>query len=234
MADRVRAIECGGIGAFRTLALNSGLVDAINESTHVLKRHLPYHESDHVLNIACNTLTGGTCLDDIELRRNDEAFMDGLGVERIPDPTTAGDFTRRFCEEDVFGLTDAVNVIRPKIWKKRLRRSERREAIIDVDGTHAPTWGECKEGIWTTFFVSLLFRFDMVSPLSYKMGASPHGVADRRLMEWEFSGKFGLADLQLPGRPITQNTPSLHPLTGLSRLHDLFGRHAQEFSNPLD
>jgi hypothetical protein len=63
-----------------------------------------------------------------------------------------------------------------------------------------------------TLFVSLLFRFDMVSPLSYKMGASPHGVADRRLIEWEFSGKFGLADLQLPGRPITQNTPSLHPL----------------------
>jgi hypothetical protein len=89
MADRIRAIDCGGI---------SGLSEAINEKLHLLKRHLPYHESDHVLNIAYNTLTGGTCLDDIELRRNDETFMDGLGVERIPDPTTAGDFTRRFGE----------------------------------------------------------------------------------------------------------------------------------------
>jgi hypothetical protein len=151
MADRVRAIECGGIGAFHTLAVNSGLVEAINKKLRLLKRHLPYHESDHVLNIAYNTLTGGTCLDDIELRRNDEAFMDGLGVERIPDPTTAGDFTRRFCEEDVVDLMDAVNSIRPKLWKKRLRRNKRREAIIDVDGTHAPTWGECKEGIGLSY-----------------------------------------------------------------------------------
>jgi hypothetical protein len=147
MAERVRAIDCGGIGAFHLLACRSGLVDAINENLRLLKRHLPYHESDHVLNIAYNTLAGGTCLDDIELRRNDEAFMDGLGVERIPDPTTAGDFTRRFGEEDVVELMEAINSIRPKLWKKRLRRSERKEAIIDVDGTHAPTWGECKEGI---------------------------------------------------------------------------------------
>jgi hypothetical protein len=151
MADRIRAIDCGGIGAFHTLAINSGLSEAINEKLHLLKRHLPYHESDHVLNIAYNTLTGGTCLDDIELRRNDETFMDGLGVERIPDPTTAGDFTRRFGEEDVVGLMEAANCIRPKMWKKRLRRSERKEAIIDVDGTHAPTWGECKEGIGLSY-----------------------------------------------------------------------------------
>jgi len=147
MAERVRAIECGGIGAFHLLACNSGLVDAINEKLHLLKRHLPYHESDHVLNIAFNTLTGGTCLDDIELRRNDEVFMDGLGVERIPDPTTAGDFTRRFGEGDVLELMEAINSIRPKLWRKRLHRTERREAIVDVDGTHALTCGECKEGM---------------------------------------------------------------------------------------
>jgi len=151
MAERVRAIDCGGIGAFHLLACNSGLVDAINEKVHLLKRHLPYHESDHVLNIAYNTLTGGTCLDDIELRRNDEAFMDGLGVERIPDPTTAGDFTRRFCEEDVVELMEAINSIRSKLWKKRLPRSERKQAIVEMDGTHALTYGECKEGIGLSY-----------------------------------------------------------------------------------
>lgn len=151
MAERVRAIECGGIGAFHLLACNSGLVDAINEKVHLLKRHLPYHESDHVLNIAYNTLAGGTCLDDIELRRSDEAFMDGLGVERIPDPTTAGDFTRRFDEKNVVGLMEAINSIRPKLWKKRLQRSERKQAIIEVDGTHALTLGECKEGIGLSY-----------------------------------------------------------------------------------
>jgi hypothetical protein len=151
MAARVRAIDCGGIGAFHLLACNSGLVEAMNDKVHLLKRHLPYHESDHVLNIAYNTLTGGTCLEDIELRRNDEAFMDAVGVERIPDPTTAGDFTRRFSQWDVVDLMEAINGIRPKLWKKRLSRTEREEAIIDVDGTHAPTWGECKEGIGLSY-----------------------------------------------------------------------------------
>ncbi|MEJ2726633.1 MAG: hypothetical protein P8175_18765 [Deltaproteobacteria bacterium] len=109
MAERVRAIGCGGIGAFHLLACNSGLVDVINEKLDLLKRHLPYHESDHVLNIAYNTLAGGTCLDDIELLRNNETYMDGLGAERIPDPTTAGDFTRRFSEGDVVDLMEAIN-----------------------------------------------------------------------------------------------------------------------------
>ena len=151
MAERGRAIESGGIGAFHLLAKNSGLIEAINEKVYLLKRHLPYHESDHVLNITYNTLTGGTCLDDIELKRNDETYMDALGAERIPDPTTAGDFTRRFSEEEVGALMEAINTIRPKLWKKRLRKWERAEAIIDVDGTLAPTTGECKEGMGLSY-----------------------------------------------------------------------------------
>jgi hypothetical protein len=151
MADRVRAIDCGAIGAFHQLARRTGLIRAIDEKLHVLKRHLPYHESDHVLNIAYNSLTGGNCLDDIELRRNDETYMDALGAQRIPDPTTAGDFTRRFSEQDVLDLMEAVNSIRPKMWKKGLKASERKEAILDVDGTVAPTTGECKEGMGLSY-----------------------------------------------------------------------------------
>lgn len=147
MAERTRAIPCGGIGAFHVLAERVGLIDELNQRLDLLKAHLPYHESDHVLNLAYNTLTGGTCLDDIALRRHDEAYLDALGAERIPAPTTAGDFTRRFGEEDVLALMDAVNAIRPKLWRKRLPRRERREAVIDVDGMVAPTTGECKEGM---------------------------------------------------------------------------------------
>ena len=147
MAEKVRAIDCGAVGAFHQLARRTGLIGVINKHLHLLKRHLPYHESDHVLNIAYNTLTGGSCLDDIELRRNDEVYMDALEAERIPDPTTAGDFTRRFGGDDVLSLMEGVNSIRPKLWKKRLKRSERKEALVDADGTMAPTTGECKEGI---------------------------------------------------------------------------------------
>jgi hypothetical protein len=151
MADKVRAIDCGALGVFHQLARNSGLIAAIDEKLHLLKRHLPYHESDHVLNVAYNCLTGGSCLDDIELRRNDETYMDALAAERIPDPTTAGDFTRRFSEADVLTLMEAINSIRPKLWKKRLKDSERAEAIVDVDGTLAPTTGECKEGMGLSY-----------------------------------------------------------------------------------
>ncbi len=147
MAERTRAIPCGGIGAFHVLAERVGLIDEINRRVHLLKVHLPYHESDHVLNLAYNTLTGGTALDDIALHRNDEAYLDALGAERIPAPSTAGDFTRRFREEDVLALMDGINAIRPRLWRKRLRPRERREGIIDLDGIVAPTTGECKEGM---------------------------------------------------------------------------------------
>ncbi len=147
IADRTRAIDCGGLGAFHLLARNTGLIDAIDQNLHLLKQHKPYHESDHVLNIAYNTLTGGACLDDLELRRNDETYMNALGAERIPDPTTAGDFTRRFSAYHVLALMDAVNGIRPCLWNKRLSYAERAEAVIDLDGVLAPTTGECKEGM---------------------------------------------------------------------------------------
>ena len=151
MAERIHAVDCGGLGAFHLLAHNSGLIKAIDAKVHLLKQHKPYHESDHVMNIAYNTLTGGMCLDDLELRRNDETYMDALGAERIPDPTTAGDFTRRFSTHAVVELMEAANSIRPKIWSKRLSRQERKLALIDLDGTIAPTWGECKQGIGLSY-----------------------------------------------------------------------------------
>ena len=71
VADKTRAIACGGIGAIQLLVRKLGLAEAIDERLHLLKFHLPYHETDHVLNFAYNALCNGTCLDDIELRRND-------------------------------------------------------------------------------------------------------------------------------------------------------------------
>ena len=105
VADKTRAIAPGGIGAIQLLVRKLGLAQAIDERLHLLKYHLPYHESDHVLNFAYNALCNGTCLDDIELRRNDVVFLDALGADRIPDPTTAGDFCRRFTTDDVETLS---------------------------------------------------------------------------------------------------------------------------------
>ena len=146
LADKVRGITYGGIGMLRRLAQEVGLVEAIDRRLHLLKFHLPYHESDHVLNFAINALCEGTCLQDIELRRNDEVFLDALGAEAIPDPTTAGDFCRRFREEDVRLLLEIIHEVRVKVWQ---RQGEEflAEAVIDMDGTMVITTGECKEGM---------------------------------------------------------------------------------------
>ena len=123
-----------------------GLPDEINRNVPLLKIHVPYWESDHVLNIAYNVLLGGVRLEDIELRRNDEVFLNALNAERIPDPTTAGDFTRRYDPESIEELMECFNRTRKKVWKKRGRK-RLKDALIDVDGTLAPTTGECKEGM---------------------------------------------------------------------------------------
>jgi hypothetical protein len=123
-----------------------GLIDAIDSRLELLHIHLPYHESDHVLNIAYNPLCDGTCLEDIELRRNDEVFLDALGARRIPDPTTAGDFCRRFTAENVQTLQDIFNDIRPQAWAAQAAEFFA-QARIDLDGVLVGTDGECKQGM---------------------------------------------------------------------------------------
>jgi len=145
--QRGRGIAHGGIGAVHALAKQIGLIDAIDRRVHVLKIHLPYHESDHVLNLAYNALCDGTCLQDIELRRNDESFLDALGASRIPDPTTAGDFCRRFAKESIEALQDAFDEVRVGVWSKQADEEFFKEAIIEADGTLVETGGECKGGM---------------------------------------------------------------------------------------
>jgi len=146
MAERAAAMNCGGIGAMHLMVQRLGLVEDINKTLHLLKVHLPYHESDHVLNLAYNLLAGGQRLEDIELRRQDEVFLNGLGAERIPDPTTAGDFTRRFQVKDIVALEECINRARLAVWKAQ-PKGFLQEAFVDVDGTVAQTYGECKEGM---------------------------------------------------------------------------------------
>jgi hypothetical protein len=150
LADRVHGLGSGGIGAMHLLARQYGLIEAIDRRLHLLKIHQPYHESDHVLNIAYNLLSGGTCLEDIELRRNDEVYLDALGAQRIPDPTTAGDFCRRFEETDIQILMNTINDVRLEVWKQQ-PKSFFDEAIIEVDGTLTPTTGECKQGMEVSY-----------------------------------------------------------------------------------
>ena len=146
IADQTHGIAAGGMGAMHLVAKKLGLPEAIDRQLHLLKMHLPYHESDHVLNIAYNLLAGGTCLEHLELRRNDEVYLDVLGARRIPDPTTAGDFCRRFTAHDIDLLQEVLNEIRLKVWRQQ-GDAFFDEAVIDADGTMVETTGECKGGM---------------------------------------------------------------------------------------
>jgi hypothetical protein len=146
LSDKVRAIGVGGIGLIHQLAQTTGLVEAIDRRVRVLKQHRPYHESDHVLNLAYNALCDGVRLEDIELRRNDEVFLDALGTEGIPDPTTSGDFCRRFGESDLRDLMRAVDDARLNVWRQQPDAFFER-ATIDLDGTLVTTTGQCKQGM---------------------------------------------------------------------------------------
>lgn len=146
IADRTQAISAGGIGMIHQMVKRLKLDSSINGRLDVFKIYLPYSESDHVLNIAYNLLAGGTCLEHLELRRNDEVYLNALGAQRIPDPTTAGDFCRRFDSLHIFGLMEIFNDTRIKVWQQQ-PDSFFEEAVIDGDGTMVETYGQCKEGM---------------------------------------------------------------------------------------
>lgn len=56
-----------------------------------------------------NIFAAGTCLEDIELLRNNEVYLDALGALRIPDPTIAGDFCRRFHSYHITEIMEIIN-----------------------------------------------------------------------------------------------------------------------------
>lgn len=147
LAEKTRAIAFGGIGAIHQLVQRLGLPKRIDESLRLLKIHQPYHESDHVLSITYNAFCGGRTLEDLEIRRMDRTFLDALGARSIPDPTTAGDFCRRFDSDDVNALMDAINDTRVPLWRSQPPAFRSATARIDADGTLVSTTGECKEGM---------------------------------------------------------------------------------------
>jgi hypothetical protein len=146
VAHKVRGGRFGGLGTCLLLVKQLDLADSLDAELHLLKRHLPYHDSDHILNLTYNILVGGTCLQDLELLRNDEHYLDALGTQRIPDPTTAGDFLRRFEPDEIATLQQVINEKRLLVWRQQ-PKSFFEHAILEADGTIAPTKGACKEGM---------------------------------------------------------------------------------------
>jgi hypothetical protein len=122
----------------------------LDDALHLFKRHLPYHESDHVLALTYTLYADGTCLEDQGALQGSEAVRRLVGACRIPDPTTAGDFLRRFGAADVEALGAVVDAVEEEVWRRVSRRTRRRRqrelALVDLDGHVKPLYGVQKEG----------------------------------------------------------------------------------------
>jgi hypothetical protein len=147
LSERTKGTAHGGMGAIAKLVDACGLAGEIDSSLELLKLHKPYYESDHVLNIAYNALCGGQRLEDIEARRCDAVFLDGLGTESLPDPTTAGDFCRRFDPDAVLALQEAINRARLKVWRRQPASFFDQPAVIDADASIVATDAQTKQGM---------------------------------------------------------------------------------------
>jgi hypothetical protein len=189
VGGNVDATCFGGIAAVHRLVTRLGLPEAIDADLELLKVHLPYHESDHVLNLAYNVACGGTRLEDIERLRHDIAYMNALGADLIPDPTTAGDFCRRFSADDVTTLMEAINSVRPKLWDTRGRDLLGPVAYLDIDGTIAPTTGSRKQGMDMSYkgiwgYAPLIVSLANTREVLYLVNRSGNAPSHQGAAEW--------------------------------------------------
>ena len=137
----------GGLVLAEQFVRRFRVAQRVDESLGLFKRHAPYHESDHVLALAYTLYADGTCLEDQSALQGSEAVRRLVGACRIPDPTTAGDFLRRFrTAHDVEQLSGAIDEVEEAVWSKlarhvRRRRKKHELALVDLDGHIKPLYG---------------------------------------------------------------------------------------------
>jgi len=143
--QRGKVTPYGGVSLVHDLVMRLALDRDINRSLPLLKLKLPYFESDHILTHVYNLYVGGRCIEDIANLQHSDAIKHLLGACRIPDPTTAGDFLRRFHELDLSAFQAVIDRAREKVWRA-MPRSRKKVATLDLDSTIKEVYGECKQG----------------------------------------------------------------------------------------
>ena len=142
----------GGLVLAQQFVRRFRVAQRLDEALVLFKRHAPYHESDHVLALAYTLYADGTCLEDQAVLQGSEAVRRLVGACRIPDPTTAGDFLRRFkTVQDIEQLSGVIDEVQEAVWSKLSRKVRRQRkkhefALVDLDGHIKPLYGVQKEG----------------------------------------------------------------------------------------
>jgi len=132
-----------GLSLFYAMAEILKIPKSLDEHVQVKQRDSGYPESEHILALAANAFVGGDFLDDLEALREDDAIKMAIGRKEIPDPTTAGDFCRRFSRGHILQINKAFAEIEHEVYKKRKDVSD---LTIDVDAKVHEVYGKKKQG----------------------------------------------------------------------------------------
>jgi hypothetical protein len=142
----------GGLVLAQQFVRRFGVAQRLDQALVLFRRHAPYFESDHVLALMYTLYADGTCLEDQAVLQGSEAIRRLVGACRIPDPTTAGDFLRRFkSAQDLEQLSGVGDEVQEAVWSKlpapvRRHRKKHEMALVDLDGHIKPLYGVQKEG----------------------------------------------------------------------------------------
>ena len=175
----------------RNLIERLDIASVLDSNISVLKRHKPYFESDHVLNFVYNFLTGGEVINDIERLQEAEGILRILGTERIPDPTTAGDFLVRFTESDIKTFQDSLDQIQDTAFSL-LDRKRKETATIEHDSSIHEVYGQKKEGADYSYENTYSYQVEYVTL------AETGDVLHQELREGNCYSSSGLSEI-LPG-----------------------------------
>jgi hypothetical protein len=134
-----------------SLVARLGIDRAINDRLSLLRSHRPYRESDHVLTHVYNLFVGGSAIEDIADLQLSEPVRRILGTQRIPDPTTAGDFLRRFDSRAIGQLDQAIDEVQRRVWKKKRSRKRGSVGLVDLDSHVHHVYGSKKQGADFTY-----------------------------------------------------------------------------------
>lgn len=141
----------GGLALAVALGSRLQMARAIDERVSLLRARRPYHESDHVLTHVYNLFAGGTAIEDIADLQQSDPVRRMLGASRIPDPSTAGDFLRRFDWKAIGALDQAIDEIQQRAWKRRYGVRKRALGVVDLDSHLHHVYGNQKQGADFTY-----------------------------------------------------------------------------------
>lgn len=132
-----------GLALFYGMAEALGIPKILDEEIRVKCRAAGYPESEHILALCASIFQGGDFIDDMEALREDAAAKVLIGREETPDPTTAGDFCRRFYAGHLLQFDSAMGKLFGEVYRHRQQVTR---FTIDLDAKVHPVYGEQKQG----------------------------------------------------------------------------------------